>query len=182
MSKYTVQDLGNEGIAGLQAVLDRTAEDPEFRTLALNDPHAAIREELGVDVRAIVSITELVDYLHGRVIDGKVVLDDAGRSAIESYLSDHRVEELMDHAYVGAAHVITSAGRPNMSVHLDDVSERSLGGLFYMLELSTVMSAELYGIDAFYQVRNEVDPIIEETGRLWNRADKLAAYHTAAQN
>jgi orotate phosphoribosyltransferase len=49
-----------------------------------------LREELGVDVRAIVSITELVEYLHGREIDGEVVLDDACRSAIESYLSDHR--------------------------------------------------------------------------------------------
>lgn len=48
-----------------------------------------LREELGVDVRAIVSIGELVPYLHGREIDGKVVLDDAGRAAIEAYLAEH---------------------------------------------------------------------------------------------
>jgi orotate phosphoribosyltransferase len=40
-------------------------------------------------VRAIVSIGELVPFLHNRPIDGKVVLDDAGRAAIEAYLAEH---------------------------------------------------------------------------------------------
>ena len=48
-----------------------------------------LRDELGVDVRAIVSIGELVPFLHNREIDGKVVLDDAGRRAIEAYLDEH---------------------------------------------------------------------------------------------
>jgi glucose-6-phosphate isomerase len=68
-----------------------------------------------------------------------------------AYLGGAKVEQIMDQAYYGAAHVITSAGRPNMTVIMDDVSERSIGGLAYMLMLSTSMSAELYGIDAFDQ-------------------------------
>jgi orotate phosphoribosyltransferase len=48
-----------------------------------------LRDELGVDVRAIVSIGELVPFLHNRAIDGKIVLDDAGRAAIEAYLAEH---------------------------------------------------------------------------------------------
>jgi orotate phosphoribosyltransferase len=48
-----------------------------------------LREELGIDVRAILSIGELVPYLHGREIAGKVVIDDAGRAAIEAYLAEH---------------------------------------------------------------------------------------------
>jgi len=51
-----------------------------------------LREELGVDVRAIVSIRELVDFLHNREIDGRVVLDDAGREAIEAYLAEYAGE------------------------------------------------------------------------------------------
>jgi orotate phosphoribosyltransferase len=47
---------------------------------------AELRDELGVQVRAIVTIRELVDHLHGREIDGRVVLDDDGRNAIEKYL------------------------------------------------------------------------------------------------
>jgi orotate phosphoribosyltransferase len=48
-----------------------------------------LREELGIDVRAILNISELVPYLHGREIAGKVVIDDAGRAAIEAYLAEH---------------------------------------------------------------------------------------------
>src|SRR5690606_27286483 len=48
-----------------------------------------LRDELGVEVRAIVSIGELVPFLHNREIDGKIVLDDAGRIAIEAYLDEH---------------------------------------------------------------------------------------------
>jgi orotate phosphoribosyltransferase len=48
-----------------------------------------LQDELGVDVRAIVAIGELVPFLHNREIDGKVVLDDAGRAAIEAYLDEH---------------------------------------------------------------------------------------------
>ena len=48
-----------------------------------------LREELGVDVRAIVSIGEVVEHLHGRELDGRVVLDDAGKAAIEAYLSEY---------------------------------------------------------------------------------------------
>jgi orotate phosphoribosyltransferase len=48
-----------------------------------------LREELGIDVRAILSISELVPYLHGRELAGKVVIDDAGRAAIEAYLAEH---------------------------------------------------------------------------------------------
>jgi orotate phosphoribosyltransferase len=48
-----------------------------------------LRDELGVDVRAIVTIRELVESLHGREVDGRVVLDDAGRAAIDAYLAEH---------------------------------------------------------------------------------------------
>jgi orotate phosphoribosyltransferase len=48
-----------------------------------------LKDELGVDVRAIVTIRELVEWLHGREIDGQVALDDAGRAAIEAYLAEH---------------------------------------------------------------------------------------------
>ena len=48
-----------------------------------------LREELGVDVRAIVSIGEVVEHLHGRELDGRVALDDAGKAAIEAYLSEY---------------------------------------------------------------------------------------------
>lgn len=68
-----------------------------------------------------------------------------------AYLGGQETGAMMDFGYQAAAQVITAAGRPNMTVILDDVSEQSVAGLYYMLSLSAVMSAELYGIDAFNQ-------------------------------
>lgn len=58
---------------------------------------------------------------------------------------------LIECSYHTAAQIISQAGRPNMTVHLENVSERTISGLCYMLELSLAMSAELYGIDPFSQ-------------------------------
>ncbi|MGB1700023.1 MAG: orotate phosphoribosyltransferase, partial [Nannocystaceae bacterium] len=46
-----------------------------------------LRDDLGIRVLPIVTIREVVQYLHGREIDGAVVLDDAKRQAIETYLA-----------------------------------------------------------------------------------------------
>lgn len=100
-----------------------------------------------------------------------------------SYLSGATVESMMDQAYTAAAHVITDAGRPNMSVILDDVSPASLGGLYYMLQLSTVMSAELYGIDAFDQpgVDANKQAVFAQLGRAGfeDKAAMLAEFRAA---
>lgn len=48
-----------------------------------------LRDELGMRVLPIVTIREMVDYLHGRSFDGRVLLDDAHRAAIEGYLAEH---------------------------------------------------------------------------------------------
>ncbi len=58
---------------------------------------------------------------------------------------------LLDYGYLGTEQHFTSSGRPNMTVVLDRVDEHNIGGLYYMLQLSTAMSAELYGIDPFDQ-------------------------------
>lgn len=48
-----------------------------------------LRDDLGIRVLPIVTIREVVAYLHGREVDGLVVLDDPKRDAIEAYLADH---------------------------------------------------------------------------------------------
>ncbi len=65
------------------------AVDRQERGQSQKTTLSELRDELGVDVRAIVSIGELVPFLHNREIDGKVVLDDATRAAIETYLDEH---------------------------------------------------------------------------------------------
>ena len=97
-----------------------------------------------------------------------------------SPLSGQSIESLIDHAYITAAHTITEAGRPNMTIELDQVNAPCLGALVYMLQLSTVMSAELYGIDAFDQpgVDGHKQDIFAQLGRAGfeDKASTLAAY------
>jgi glucose-6-phosphate isomerase len=68
-----------------------------------------------------------------------------------AYLGGADFGTILEHGYLGAEQQITASGRPNMAIHLDGVDEGHVGGLYYMLQLSTAMSAELYGIDPFDQ-------------------------------
>lgn len=67
------------------------------------------------------------------------------------YLKESSFNQLLDYSYWGAEQHVTAAGRPNLTLHLDTVDEAHIGGLVYLLQLSTAMSAELYGIDPFDQ-------------------------------
>jgi len=68
-----------------------------------------------------------------------------------AYLKDIGMAGILDSGYWSAEQHLTAAGRPNMAISLDTVDESHIGGLVYLLQLSTAMSAELYGIDPFDQ-------------------------------
>ncbi len=68
-----------------------------------------------------------------------------------AYLGSPEFSTILEYSYIGCEQHITASGRPNMAIHLDQVDEAHIAGLAYMLELSTTMSAELYGIDPFDQ-------------------------------
>ncbi len=44
-----------------------------------------IRDELGIPVYPIVTLQEVVEHLHNREVDGRVVLDDQTRERIDAY-------------------------------------------------------------------------------------------------
>ncbi|MBD3328553.1 orotate phosphoribosyltransferase [Candidatus Peregrinibacteria bacterium] len=50
-----------------------------------------VRDEFGIAVYSIVSLSEIVEYLHGREIDGEVVLDDEKVAAINNYRAEYGV-------------------------------------------------------------------------------------------
>lgn len=68
-----------------------------------------------------------------------------------AYLNNVDFANVLDCSHVGAEQAVTASGRPNMAIVLDAIDEQSVGGLYYMLQLSTAMSAELYSIDPFDQ-------------------------------
>ena len=97
-----------------------------------------------------------------------------------SYLAGKDVSDIIEAGYVTSAQIITATGRPNMTITLDDINEASISGLYYMLSLSAVMSAELYGIDPFNQpgIDSNKQAVFAQLGRVGfeDRAHTMEAF------
>ena len=97
-------------------------------------------------------------------------------------LKDMDAATILDRAYICAENHVVAAGRPSMSIQIEKVDERCLAGLYYVLMLSTVMSAELYGIDPFDQpgVDHGKHGLFAQYGRsgFEDLASKLSAHRT----
>jgi orotate phosphoribosyltransferase len=50
---------------------------------------AEVADTLGIPIFAIVTIREIVDFLHNREVAGKIVLDDPMKAKIETYLETY---------------------------------------------------------------------------------------------
>jgi orotate phosphoribosyltransferase len=50
-----------------------------------------VRQEFHLPVFALVTVREILAYLHNRPLDGRVLLDDACRQRMESYLAEYGV-------------------------------------------------------------------------------------------
>ena len=51
-----------------------------------------LREEYGIAVYPIVTVRQIIDFLHNRPIDGKVYIDDAMKERMEAYLRQYRAK------------------------------------------------------------------------------------------
>ena len=54
---------------------------------------AEIAEKYQMKTTAIVTMQEVKEYLYGREIGGRVLIDDAMKSAIEAYYEQYGAEE-----------------------------------------------------------------------------------------
>ncbi len=50
-----------------------------------------LREQLGIRVYPIVTVRDIIAFLHNRPVDGKIYIDDGVKERMEAYLSDHGV-------------------------------------------------------------------------------------------
>lgn len=48
-----------------------------------------LREDFGITVCPIVTIREIIEFLHNNPVDGKVYIDDAMRDRMEAYLAEY---------------------------------------------------------------------------------------------
>ena len=48
-----------------------------------------LREDYGIAVYPIVTVREIIAFLHNREVDGKVYIDDAVKARMETYLAEY---------------------------------------------------------------------------------------------
>ncbi len=75
-------------VSGVVVAVDREERGRGDRTTLTE-----LQDELGVAVHPLLSIREVVAHLHGRTIDGAVLVDDARAAAIREHLAAHGVAE-----------------------------------------------------------------------------------------
>jgi glucose-6-phosphate isomerase len=68
-----------------------------------------------------------------------------------AYLGGKTLGSLLDSELKGTARALADSGRPNLTLTLPTVSPQSVGYLLQTLEIATVISGQLYGIDPLDQ-------------------------------
>jgi orotate phosphoribosyltransferase len=71
-------------VSGVVVAVDRQERGRGERTTL-----AELQDELEVAVHPLLSIREVVDHLHGREIDGRILVDDVRAAAIREHLATH---------------------------------------------------------------------------------------------
>ncbi|MBW3628156.1 MAG: glucose-6-phosphate isomerase [Gemmatimonadetes bacterium] len=67
------------------------------------------------------------------------------------YLGGHTLGELLQVEKEATEAALAERGRMNMTIQLDQVNARSIGGLFMLLQIATVYAGGLYGVDPLDQ-------------------------------
>lgn len=68
-----------------------------------------------------------------------------------AYLGGHTLGEVLDVERRATAGALARRGRPNMTIELEDVSPRSIGALFMLLEAATIYAGSLYDVNPLDQ-------------------------------
>ena len=74
-------------IKGLMVSLNRMEVGLSGKMSALDE----IREKYGFEARSIVSMAEVVEHLYNRECEGRIVIDDGLKSAIDDYYKQYGV-------------------------------------------------------------------------------------------
>ena len=83
----SIEAQGNVDVLGLVVSVDR-CERGQGEKSALVE----ISEKYGIKTTAIVTMNEVVDYLYNKEIDGKIIIDDKLKAAIDDYYKIYGVK------------------------------------------------------------------------------------------
>lgn len=79
-----LKSLGNITVSALIVSVDRMERGQGTKS-ALKE----VEEEFGIMTFSIVNIREIVEHLHNRTLDGKVLIDDLMKERIEAYIAQY---------------------------------------------------------------------------------------------
>lgn len=68
-----------------------------------------------------------------------------------AYLNNRKMSEVQHALYEGAKKALMEKNRPVGTITLSELNEENIGGLIMMLEIATVLTADLSGVNAFDQ-------------------------------
>ncbi|MCR4788414.1 MAG: orotate phosphoribosyltransferase [Lachnospiraceae bacterium] len=80
-----IKAQGDVTIKGLMVSLNRMEKGIDTDKSALDD----IGEKYGIDARSIVDMNEVVECLYNNEIDGRIVIDDSLKKAIDAYYAEY---------------------------------------------------------------------------------------------
>ena len=75
------------------------------------------------------------------------------------HLTGVSMHTLLDYEYNSTAYALTTLGRPNYTVALDRVDERTVGELIYYMEMMTAYMGEMLDVDAYNQPGVELSKV-----------------------
>lgn len=78
----------NVEVVGLMVSLNRQEVGPSGMYAAIDE----VSTKYGFPTAAIVTMDEVVEHLHGRTIDGRVLIDDNMKASIDSYYAQYKAK------------------------------------------------------------------------------------------
>ncbi|MDR2200471.1 MAG: glucose-6-phosphate isomerase [Deltaproteobacteria bacterium] len=137
------ESLGkNVRLDGQPNLLAQTA----VKALGATDQHSQLQMYMEGTEEKTVCFLGVENFRH--VVPIPSIFKEHGELA---YLGGHNLGELLNFERRGTARALAENGRPNLSLLLSRVSPMSIGYLLHTLEVATVVSGHLYGIDPLNQ-------------------------------
>ena len=136
LGKHHLQDKGEQ----------ETGPTP-LTALGARDQHSLLQLFMEGPKDKVVLFVKVEDH------ESEVVIPDRHQDLGEelSYLRGHTMGQLLAAEWQATAEVLRRAGCPNTTIHLPAVRPNTMGQLLMMLEITTVIAAELYGVDPLGQ-------------------------------
>src|SRR5262249_24128186 len=113
-----------------------------IKALGVTDQHSQAQLYMEGPYDKVITLLSVEDF--GK----KVVIPKVDK---EHYLGGRTLNDLLKAEELGTRAALTKAERPNLTVSVDEISETTLGELFFFFEMATAYMGELLNINAFDQ-------------------------------